>query len=116
MKNAITIALASALITTGIIKAAPALAEAPAAASQLNVSLVRTADLDLASNDGQRRLDRRLAHAAREVCGSASDADIEGQNDVRKCVDVTLAKAREQRELVVTAADRRAIIAVTATR
>ena len=30
-------------------------------------------------------LDRRLAAAAREVCGFASDADLEGKNDVRAC-------------------------------
>lgn len=114
MKKAIYIALASALITTAAIKAAPALAEAPA--SNVNVSLVRTADLDLGSSDGQRKLDQRLANAAREVCGTASDVDIEGKNDVRKCRDETLAKARGERDAVLAAAERGAFIAVTAAR
>ena len=112
MKKAIQIALVSALLTTGIIKAAPALAEAPA--SQTNVSLVRTADLDLRSAEGQRTLDRRLAHAASEVCGTASDVDVVGKNYVRKCRDETLAKARGQREAIF--ARRNAVIAVTASR
>ena len=112
--KAITIILTSALITTGVIKAAPALAEAPA--SSINVSLVRTADLDLGSRDGQRKLDQRLANAAREVCGTASDVDVEGKNDVRKCRDEVLAKAKSQRDAVLAAAERGAFIAVTATR
>ncbi len=112
MKKAIHIVLVSALITTGIIKAAPALAEAPA--GDTNVSLVRTADLDLRSAEGRRKLDQRLANAAREVCGTASDVDVAGKNDVRKCRDETLAKARGQREAIVAGRD--AVIAVTAAR
>jgi UrcA family protein len=116
VKNAIYIALASALITTAAIKAAPALAEAPGSPSQINVSLVRTADLDLGSSQGQRQLDQRLANAAREVCGTASDVDVEGKNEVRKCRDDTLAKANGQRDAVLAAAERGATIAVTASR
>jgi len=114
MKKALYIALVSGLITTGIIKAAPALAQEPA--SEINVSLVRTVDLDLGSSDGQRRLDQRLANAAREVCGTASDVDVEGKNEVRKCRDDTLAKAKGQRDAVLAAAERGAFIAVTAAR
>jgi|GEM_PF-707146 len=114
MKKAILIALASALITTGAIKAAPALAQL--AATETNISLVRTADLDLGSSQGQRKLDQRLANAAREVCGAASDVDVEGKNEVRKCRDETLAKAKSQREAVLAAAERGAVIAVAAAR
>lgn len=112
--KAITIALASALITTAAIKAAPALAEAPP--SDINVSLVQTADLDLGSSADQRRLDQRLANAAREVCGTASDVDLHGKNEVRKCRDETLAQARGKRDAVLAAATRDAVIAVTAAR
>ena len=113
MKRALTIVFTSALITTGVIKAAPALAQEPA--SEVNVSLVRTADLNLASRDGQRKLEQRLAQAAREVCGTASDVDVEGKNEVRKCRDEALAKAREQRDAAL-ASRRDALIAVTASR
>lgn len=92
MKTPILIALGSALVTAAAIKAAPALAQAPAA--EVNVSLVRTADLKLDSAAGQRVLDRRLAAAARQVCGTASDADLDGKNAVRHCRDEALTRAR----------------------
>ncbi|MGI8610707.1 MAG: UrcA family protein [Sphingomicrobium sp.] len=113
MKKAIYIALASALITTVAIKAAPAIAQEPAAA-ETNISRVRTADLDLSSDAGRRKLERRLVNAAREVCGTASDADVEGKNAVRKCRGETLAKARAQGESALAA--RGGVIAVTASR
>src|SRR5688500_3281570 len=113
MKKAIYIVLTSALITTAAIKAAPALAQEPAA-SQTNISRVQTADLDLGSDAGRRTLDLRLARAAREVCGTASDVDVVGKNDVRKCRDETLAKARQRSDSVI--ASRGGVIAVTAAR
>ena len=114
MKNAFTIALASALITTAVIKAAPALAETPAV--ETNVSLVRTADLDLSSDAGRRMLDVRLARAAREVCGTASDVDLKGKNDVRQCRADVLAQARANRDAVLAATQNKGFIAVTAAR
>jgi UrcA family protein len=113
MKKAITIALTSALITTAAIKAAPAFAQQPGG-TQPNISRVQTADLDLKSGAGQHKLELRLARAAREVCGTASDADVVGKNDVRKCRADTLAKARGQSETL--AAGRGDVIAVTAAR
>jgi len=114
MKQAILIALASALITGAAIKAAPALAQEPAL--ETNITLVRTADLDLGSAVGQRQLDHRLANAAREVCGEASDVDIKGKNEVRRCRDETLANVRSQREAMASAGERGAVIAVSAAR
>ena len=93
MKNAIAIALAAALITTAAIKAAPALAETPA--GETKVSVVRTADLDLSSSLGRRQLDLRLARAARDVCGTGSDADLQGRNAVRRCRAEVLHRARD---------------------
>jgi UrcA family protein len=113
MKSALKIALASALITTAAIKAAPALAQQPGA-TEPNISRVQTADLDLRSEAGQHKLELRLARAAREVCGIASDADVVGKNEVRKCRADTFAKARGQSETL--AADRGEVIAVTAAR
>ena len=113
MKNAITIALASALITPAAIKAAPAIAQQPGG-TEANISRVWTGDLDLRTEAGQRKLEQRLARAAREVCGTASDVDVVGKNEVRKCRDETLAKAREQGETL--AAARGEVIAVTAAR
>ena len=93
--SAIRIIIASALITTAAIKAVPAFAE-PVAGTDVNVSIVRTADLDLTSQAGRRALEARLSHAARDVCGTASDVDLEGKNKVRACRDAVLADARAQ--------------------
>jgi UrcA family protein len=114
MRNAFTIALTAALITTAAIKAAPAFAESPAPAT--NVSLVRTADLDLGSEAGRNTLDSRLVRAVRDVCGTASDADLEGQNAVRACREQTLAQARGRGALLVAAVSSGETLAITAAR
>ena len=108
--SAIRIIIASALITGAAIKAVPALAE-PVPAN-VNVSVVQTADLDLSSDTGRRQLDQRLAIAAREVCGAASDADLAGKNQVRRCRDEVLAQAHARRDTLLAAQP----IAVTAAR
>jgi UrcA family protein len=100
MKEALKIILGSALVTAALIKGVPALAETP---GQTNVSIVRTADLDLSTRAGQRQLDRRLVIAAGEVCGEASDVDLKGQNDARNCRKEVLAAAREQAESIIAA-------------
>jgi UrcA family protein len=111
MTKALRIAATAFLITAAAIKAAPAIAEPVTPA--INVSLVHTADLDLSAASGQRALDVRLANAAREVCGTAADVDLEGRNDVRKCRADVLAKANGQRDQLLAAAGRGALIAIT---
>jgi len=78
----------------------PAFALEPVTAT----SIVRTADLDLSSANGERELDRRIVQAAREVCGEASNVDLEGRNAVRQCRDETIAVAAAQREQLLAAA------------
>ena len=112
MKNTLKIILASALLTGVGIKAAPAFAEAPEA--QTYVSVVETADLDLASPDGQRSLEQRVARAAREVCGIASDVDVVGKNKVRQCLHDTIAKASDERDALLASAKSGAAITVAA--
>lgn len=80
--------------------ATPALAETPVVAT----SIVETADLDLSSQSGQRALDRRLTQAVKEVCGTASDADVSGKNDVRRCRVETLAGLASERDQRIAAA------------
>ncbi|GAA4741735.1 hypothetical protein GCM10023264_03530 [Sphingomonas daechungensis] len=115
MKNPYAIALLSALITAGALKAAPAFAETPAV-PQTHISYVQTADLDLSSTSGQRTLDHRLAQAAREVCGSPSDVDLVGQNKARECRKDAIENAAGKREALLAAAQRGAVLAVTASR
>ena len=116
MKNALFIALASALVTAGAIKTAPALGQTPGAEVQTFVSLVRTSDLDLRTDRGQRQLEQRLARAARDVCGTASDADLRGKNALRACREDAIARASAQREEMLAAASRGGTLMVTATR
>ena len=111
MTKAIQIAAAAFLITAVAIKATPALAD-PAA--PVNVSRVQTADLDLSTRAGRRALDIRLANAARDVCGTASDVDLQGKNEVRKCRIEVLAKANAQRGQLLAAAGRGAVIQIAA--
>ncbi len=73
--------------------ATPVLAEPPVLAT----AKVEVADLDLRTLAGQRALDRRISHAVIEVCGTASDADVEGKNDVRRCRSETLARLADDR-------------------
>jgi UrcA family protein len=80
--------------------ATPALAEPPVTIT----STVQTADLDLSSKAGQRALDRRLSIAAKEVCGTASDVDIAGKNDVRNCRAEVLASVATDRDQRIAAA------------
>ena len=115
MRNPFVLAIASAIITAGLIKAVPALAETPAV-EQTYVSYVKTADLNLTSERGQQALDRRLAQAVREVCGVPSDSDLVGQNKVRECRDEAIQRAGAEREALLAAANRGAVIAITASR
>lgn len=81
--------------------ATPAFAHPPSTAT----SIVRLADLDLNSAIGQHALDRRLSIAISEVCGNASDVDLVGQNQVRRCRVATrqhLASERDQRIAAVS--------------
>ena len=73
--------------------ATPALAE-----HVIATSTVQTADLDLSSAKGQRALEQRLNQAVKEVCGTASDVDIAGKNEVRRCRVETLAIAASERD------------------
>ena len=113
--KAITIVIASALITAAGLKAAPALSQ-PAAEPEIAVSYVPTADLDLFTDSGRRQLELRLAHAAREVCGDASNLDLEGKNAVRACRDEVLAKAHAQRDALLASNARGGTITIPAAR
>ena len=89
MKETLKIIAISVLATAALIKGVPALAEAPAQ----NVSIVRTADLDLTSKAGRDTLEHRLVTAAYAVCDTASDADLAGRNGESQCRRDVLAKA-----------------------
>lgn len=79
-------------------------------AEPLPIETVRVslADLDLSSAAGQRALDSRINRAVIEVCGTASEVDLEGLNEVRACRTAKLVEARaasEQRLAARSASD-----------
>ena len=80
--------------------ATPVFAEAPV----IVTSTVRTADLDLSTAKGQKALDHRIQQAVKEVCGKASDVDVAGKNDVRRCRTETLASLSSERDLRIARA------------
>ena len=90
--------------------ATPVLAGAPEPATGRIV--VRTADLDLGKHSDRRLLDQRLAEAIALACGTASNVDLAGRNEVRRCLRVTremLASERDQR--IAAASDRPILLA-----
>ncbi|WP_428630430.1 UrcA family protein [Sphingopyxis sp.] len=62
---------------------------------------VQHRDLDLRTEAGTRTLDRRIWRAAVTVCGTASDFDLKGKNDVRQCRTDTRSIASAQARLVI---------------
>ena len=74
--------------------ATPALAEPAAPVT----SFVQVGDLDLASQAGQRTLDKRLSQAIVEVCGDPSPADLAGQNKARSCRSDARARLNAERD------------------
>src|SRR5688572_18120724 len=91
-----TIALAAVASAT----AALTLTAAPAAATDIVVApetitvRVSYADLNLASAEGRARLDRRIAGAARSICGSVFGPDLRMAALVQDCREDAIASAR----------------------
>ena len=105
------------IITLAACVAAPFFAPALAQRFEAErVQIVRVADLDLSSKAGVRTLDRRIDRAVREVCGTASDADLEGQNWVRNCRTATRERLALERERALASAAKPAQVALAAGR
>lgn len=84
MKNMMLIGIASAVLLGGVMKPVPSFAQ-QGPVTDTYVSVVRTSDLNLRTTEGRRQLYRRIAAAAREVCGTASELDLLGKNEVHRC-------------------------------
>lgn len=89
-----------ALAATACAAAALPLTAAPATAADITAVpetvtvRVSYADLNLATAQGRARLDRRIAGAARSICGSFFPADLEMAALVQTCRDDAIASAR----------------------
>lgn len=88
------------IVIASFLAASLAVAAAPAADAQSMVSrAVGHADLDLSTAAGQAALSRRIARAVRDLCGTASDVDLAGRNEVRRCRDDARALAALRRQV-----------------
>ncbi|SKB29336.1 UrcA family protein [Sphingopyxis flava] len=76
-------------------------------------AIVTHSDLDLATEKGTKALERRIWRAVVFVCGTASDYDLEGRNEVRECRRETRAIAVVEAERVVAHAARARPLQVT---
>ena len=97
MKSIISIA---ALVASSL--SGPALAQEPPQRAEI----VHYADLDLGTASGRAVLDQRVRAAVKAACGTASDADPEGKNEVRRCRVATRAQADRQRAMAIAAAEK----------
>lgn len=94
------------LITLAALAAGTFVAPAFAQDAELGASpqVVSYADLDLGTARGVRTLDRRIDRAVRQACGWASDFDLAGQNDLRRCRKETIAQIAARRSLAIDGA------------
>ena len=82
------------MFATAIAFAAPLHAGSPTEPVSASVNL---ADLDLASIHGQRMLERRVAEAVEQVCGSYANAPEQiDQLRIRDCRKAAMSDARQQ--------------------
>ena len=76
----------------------------PAASSAAEQTRVAVHDLDLTGPTGQSLLDTRIRQAIVSACGVASDLDLAGRNQVRRCRAKAWQDVAPQRLRVVAAA------------
>lgn len=81
------------------------LAAAPAAAQAVDSVTVGYADLNLANAAGRAVLDRRIAHAARQVCGQFAPIELRRNSLSRACQADAIASAEAQRSAIVFASN-----------
>ncbi|MEO0590428.1 MAG: UrcA family protein [Pseudomonadota bacterium] len=93
---------AMAAFALALAAAAPASAQTDGEA----VIVVPYADLNLSNEEGRAALDRRLARAAREVCGGKPDLrDIRARTAFRECLAATTKRYEAQRLAALEAAN-----------
>ena len=102
------------LLGLAVLASAATIAPALAVDATTVTSIVRTADLDLSSEEGRTALQHRIAQAAREVCGAPSNVHLEGRNAARQCRDETIAAVNAQREQLFAAEARGKPIVIAA--
>jgi len=106
------------VIAVALIGAAPAAADAPDDANQVESVEVRIGDLDLRRASDAERLDRRLRSAVRRVCGPPASVSLEARRAVADCREEAAARIAPLRDTALAEARRgdRTRLALTARR
>lgn len=81
----------------------PALAQT---APSTVTAVVQHRDLELGTEAGARTLKQRIWHAVVTVCGTTSEFDLAGKNDIRQCRRDTLRSASAEADVVIASAGR----------
>ena len=89
--------LAASVAVAGLLSAGVASAGDSGASSTVEVAqvVVGYADLDLDTERGAAALQRRIAAAARQVCGAPSPRDLRMYQKARDCMAAAIARAVE---------------------
>lgn len=93
----------AAALAVAALASVPAPASAQSGAQRIIVSY---ADLDLGRAEDRARLDLRLLHAARTLCGTASPADPQGDERAAACLAEVRAAADSQLRSALARAQR----------
>ena len=78
-------------------------ADAPANGTEQVRVRLSMAGYDFANPDDVARFDRRTRDVLEHLCGTASSADLAGQNDVTQCRDAASTLIRNQRDIRIAA-------------
>ncbi|MBA3678230.1 MAG: UrcA family protein [Sphingosinicella sp.] len=114
MKNLIAAAAFTAAIFAQSAMAQNALPQQDGSA--LISESVDYSDLDLSNEAGRARLDHRIRIAIQQVCGTASDSDLEGKNEVRRCRAATRDRIANIRDIAIASAARPSPISIVSGR
>jgi UrcA family protein len=94
LRSIALLATASAAATLTSLAPAPAAATVIVVAPEAVTVRVSYADLNLANSQGRAQLGRRIAGAARSICGSYFPADLQMAALVQTCREDAIASAR----------------------
>jgi UrcA family protein len=100
------------LIPLAVLSATLVVAPASAPAAEAR-QVVSYGDLDLSRSRDVAKLDRRIRTAVEAACGPASDADVKGKNELRRCHQLTLERVADQRARAIALSRPAAVLAST---
>jgi UrcA family protein len=102
-------AICASATTVGVAIAPAHAAKAPeevvvtGRSNELPTAIVQYADLNLGSEAGRERLDRRIGYAARQLCGERRPVELYTWSDIDACHSAVQASAKPQVKALMAA-------------